>query len=101
MMKKISNHLMNNSLYRNSIYLMTSTFVMAILGFLFWIINARLYLSEQIVLATTLISVTLVMISFSLLGINIAFIHYLPKTNKKNVLVNTGLILISITFEHT
>ena len=48
MIKKIYNHFMNDSLYRNSIYLILSTAVMGGFGFIFWIIAARLFTLEQI-----------------------------------------------------
>ncbi|GAH42108.1 unnamed protein product [marine sediment metagenome] len=52
---KLYNYLPNDSLYRNSIYLMLSTRVMAVFGLFFWIINARLYSSEQVEIVATLI----------------------------------------------
>ena len=54
--KKIINHFAQDSLYRNSIYLMLSTAIMAFFGFFFWIINTRLFSPTQIGLATALIS---------------------------------------------
>ncbi len=45
---KFYHYLANDSLYRNSIYLMLSTGVMAVFGFFFWVINARLYSAEQV-----------------------------------------------------
>src|SRR5664279_5323018 len=47
-LSKIYAHFASDSLYRNSIYLMASTGIMAFFGFFFWIINARLYKPEQV-----------------------------------------------------
>ena len=88
---------MNDSLYRNSIYLMASTLVLAILGFFFWIINARLFTTAQIGLATTLISVASLISSFCLLGLNVGLIRYLPTSERKNEKINTSFVLITIT----
>jgi O-antigen/teichoic acid export membrane protein len=97
MIKKIYNHFMTDSLYQNSIYLMASTFVMAVLGFFFWIICARLFNPEKIGLATTLISITALISSFSLLGLNAGLIRYLPTSKQINAKINTSFTLVIIT----
>lgn len=90
---KFINHLNADSLYRNSIYLMLSTAIMAFFGFFFWIINARLYNPEQIGIATTLISVIGLIGGFSNLGLNVGLIRFLPKKKNKNELINSSLII--------
>lgn len=95
---KFYNHIANDSLYRNSIFLMLSTGVMAFFGFFFWMINARLFTTEQIGLATTLTSVMGLITSFSLLGLNTGLIRYLPKSERKNDKINTCFsVVILIT----
>src|SRR3990170_2160293 len=96
---KFYNLLANDSLYRNSIYLMLSTAVMAFLGFFFWIINARLYSAEQVGIGTTLISIMPLISSFSILGLGNGLIRYLPTSERKNKKISTSftiVILISI-----
>lgn len=93
---KLFNHLTNDSLYRNSIFLMLSTAVMAFFGFFFWIINARLFTPEQVGLGTTLISVLGLISSISLLGLNIGIIKYLPTSNRKTEIINTSFALVGI-----
>lgn len=87
----------SDSLYRNSFYLMASTFVMSFLGFFFWMINTRLYSSEQIGLATTLMSVMSFITSFSMLGFYSVLVRFLPTAENKNDIVNTAFTIISIT----
>ncbi len=87
---------MKDSLYRNSVYLMASTFVMSALGFLFWIINTKLFTTEDIGIATTIISVMSLISSFSLLGMGTGLIRYLPSSKKKNHKINTAFTLVSI-----
>ena len=94
---KFYNYLANDSLYRNSIYLMLSTGVMAVFGFFFWIINARLYSAEQVGIGTTLISVITLISSFSLLGLGNSLIKYLPDSDKKNDKINTSFTLVGLT----
>ena len=93
---KFYNYLANDSLYRNSIYLMLSTGVMAVFGFFFWMINARLYSAEQAGIGTTLISIMTLISSFSLLGLGNSLIKYLPTSDKKNKKINTSFTLVGL-----
>jgi len=94
---KFYNYLASDSLYTNSIYLMLSTGVMAVFGFFFWIINARLYSAEQVGIGTTLISIMRLISSFSLLGLGNSLIKYLPTSDKKNEKINTSFTLVGLT----
>lgn len=85
-----------DSLYRNSLYLMLSTLIMAVLGFVFWIIGARLFATEQIGLATAIISVMSLITSFSALGLGVGLIRYLPKSERKNDKINTAFTLVTL-----
>jgi len=86
---KFYNYLLNDSLYRNSIYLMLNTGVTAVFGFFFWIINARLYSAEQVGIGTTIISTMTLISSFSILGLGNGLIRYLPTSERKNKKINT------------
>ncbi|HLC78682.1 MAG TPA: archaeosortase/exosortase family protein [Candidatus Nanoarchaeia archaeon] len=88
--------IMSDSLYRNSVYLMVSTLIMSLLGFIFWMIGARLFTTEQVGLATTLISVTGLISSFSLLGLNTGLVRYLPNSKDKDKKINTSFALVAI-----
>lgn len=94
--KKTYLHFKNDSLYRNSIYLMMSTAILAVSGFFFWIIAARLFKTEQVGIATTLISVTTLIGSFALLGLNFSLVRFLPKSEKKNEMISSSFILVTI-----
>ncbi len=83
-------------LYRNSIYLMLSTLMMSGLGFVFWMIGARLFTTEQVGLATALISVMGLITSFSLLGLNTGLIRYLPTAENKDKKINSSFTLVAI-----
>ena len=98
-MKKISKfykHLANDSLYRNSIFLMLSTAVMSFFGFFFWIINARLYSAEQVGIGTTLLSIMTLISGFSILGLGTGLIRYLPISEKKNKKISTSFTLVAL-----
>lgn len=92
---KLYNHFHQDSLYRNSIYLMLSTAVMAFFGFFFWIINARLYSAEAVGIATALISVMTLISNLSLLGLGNGLIRYLPNSETKNSQINTSLTVVT------
>ncbi|MEX1131570.1 MAG: oligosaccharide flippase family protein [Candidatus Woykebacteria bacterium] len=88
---------MTDPLYQNSIYIMASTFILAILGFVFWIFIAKLYDVETVGIATTLISIMTLISSFSLLGLNVGLIRYLPKSSVRNETITSSFILATLS----
>jgi O-antigen/teichoic acid export membrane protein len=96
-MVRLYKRIMQDSLYKNSIYLMLSAGIMAGFGFFFWIICARLFSAEDIGLATTIISVMGLIASFSILGLNTGLIRYLPKSENKNNKINTAFTVVALT----
>jgi O-antigen/teichoic acid export membrane protein len=88
--------IMKDSLYKNSFFLMVSTGVMALFGFVFWMICARLFSAEQVGIATTIISVMSLITSFSLLGVGTGLVRYLPKSKRKNDKINTCFTLVAV-----
>ena len=95
--RRLRTHFLSDSLFRNSMYLMFSTAIMAFLGFFFWIINARLFTPEQIGIGTTLISVMTLISTFSLLGLGNSLIKYLPTSQRKNDKISTAFMLVGLT----
>jgi len=85
------------SLYLNSLYLMSATAIVAGFGFFFWLINAQLFSTEDIGLATALISVMNLISILSLIGINATFIRFLPSSERPNDKLNTGMLLVGAT----
>lgn len=94
---KLVKHFHGDSLYRNSIYLMLSTGVMSFFGFFFWIVNTKLFTSEQIGLSVTLLSSITLITGFSLVGMNTGIIRYLSKSENRNDQINTVFILVLIS----
>ncbi len=90
------NQIMGDSLYKNSIYLMVSSGVMAGFGFFFWLICARLFAAEDVGLATTLISVMGLIASISVLGLNSGLVRYLPTSKEKNKKINTCFTIVAL-----
>src|SRR5207249_1928142 len=89
-------HVMTDSLYKNSIFNMASTIILGVLGFVFWIAIAHLYKTEDIGIATTLISLMTLLSSFTILGLNSSLIRFLPKSANKNELINSSFVIVTI-----
>ncbi|HYT37489.1 MAG TPA: oligosaccharide flippase family protein [Ktedonobacteraceae bacterium] len=94
--KKIYKHIMTDSIYKNSIFNMASTFVLGGFGFVFWIIIARLYRPENVGIATTLISLMTLLSSFTILGLDSSLTRHLPKSANKNELINSSFVIVTI-----
>ena len=86
----------NDPLFKNSYYLIGNTLLTAMVGFIFWIVAARLYTPEMIGISSAIISAMSLITIFSLLGLDISIIRYLPEQNDKTGLINTSFTLISI-----
>ena len=83
----------SDHLLYNSFYLALTTAAMGVFGFLFWLLNARLFSATQIGEATLLISATSLISWLSLLGFNNTFIRFLPTATDTDGQINTGLLL--------
>lgn len=86
------------SLYRNTVYLMLNSAILAIAGFFFWAIAARLYPVEGVGLASAAISAMALLAVFSTLGLTYGLIRFLPGAGEKaNDIINTCFTLGSVT----
>lgn len=82
-----------NTLYRNSLYIILSSVVTGIFGFVFWTFAARNYSSQEVGLAMTVISILCLLSNLSLLGFNIALLKFSKKENGK---LNFSAVFVSI-----
>ncbi len=83
-------------LYRNAIFIMLTSVIGSGLGFFFWLIVARTYAKEDIGAAVTLFQTLGFLGALGNLGIGIGLIRFMPETEEKDSLVNTGLTLSGI-----
>lgn len=95
--KNIYTQSMGDPLYRNSLFIMASTVVSAIFGFIFWIFIARLFPVENVGIATALISVMTLIGSFSTLGFNVGLIRYLPNSKSRHDIIVSSTLLVIIS----
>ncbi|MEU9706904.1 lipopolysaccharide biosynthesis protein [Streptomyces sp. NPDC047981] len=84
-----------DQLTRSSFFLMAASLAMAGLGFVFWIIVARLYPPEQVGLATTLISAIELIAFFSLFGLNSTLIRFLAPPGTRNAQITKSVLLVA------
>jgi len=100
--KKAWKALFYSSLYRNAVYIMLNFGVLAIAGFVFWVLVARLYSTDDVGLAAAAISAAALLALVSTLGMDNSLIRFLSSSDKKsNVLLNScftigGLVSIVI-----
>lgn len=80
-----------DSLFRNSVFLIASTAIMSILGFLFWLSVAHLYSPEQIGSASALIAATTLLGNMSLLGMEYSLMRFLPKSKDQSRDINAAI----------
>jgi O-antigen/teichoic acid export membrane protein len=93
---KIWSYLRSDHLLRDSLYLILNSGVQAALGFAFWVIAARLFSTVDVGQASSLISATTLIAFLALLGLNSAFVRYLPTAQDRNRLISAGLILVGL-----
>jgi O-antigen/teichoic acid export membrane protein len=84
-------------LYKNAIFLIFNTILIAGAGFLFWFIVANLYTEEEVGQALVLVGVATFLAILSQLGFGTGLIRFLPSTNNdKGKMVNTCLTISTI-----
>lgn len=88
---------MNDSLYRNSIYLFVNNASLAATGFLFWTMAARLFPAAEVGILSTIIAASTFIASASLFGLDHTLIHYLAKHKAKTAtIINTALTIVAL-----
>ena len=93
-LRLVATSLRTDDLMRNSLYLMLSSVIQAALGFTFWIIMARIYSTEDVGRASSLIAATSLITYFSLFGLNSTLVRFLPTADRKHSLVTVSLTLV-------
>lgn len=89
---ELKQHL-NDPLYKNSLFLMLSSVSIAGSGFFFWLVAARFYSTENVGLASAIISAMFLLSMLSLLGFDVALVRFIPKREDKNELINSCLTI--------
>jgi len=83
-------------LYRNSIILLCNTASTSVIGFVFWMVIARLYSPVDVGYGSAAISAMMLLGSLGLLGVNNTLIRFLPSFENPRDFINTSLSLTSL-----
>lgn len=83
-----------NSLFRNAVYLMMSTVVLSVLGFVFWIFVAHLYSPAQIGSASALIATMSLVSYISYIGLNSSLVRFLAKSANPSADINASIVTV-------
>ena len=91
---------LHDPLYKNSLFIILSSISKSGFGFIFWLIAAKLYSTEDVGIATVLISLMALLILFSRFGMDFSIIRFFPLRDKSRVFSTSMLIttLFSIIF---
>jgi len=76
-------HHLSNPLYRNSLYLISNSTILALTGFVFWTVAARLYPVDSVGLASAAISAMGVLALVATLGLDFALLRFLPDSGEQ------------------
>lgn len=83
-----------DSLIKNAIYIMMTSFSSLALGFLFWMIAVRYYTPSDIGITSAALSGIFLISTISTIGLPIALTFYLPRYPKNaNIIINSCLII--------
>jgi O-antigen/teichoic acid export membrane protein len=93
--KELKQHI-DDPLFKNSYFLIATTVIGSILGFIFWVIAARFYTPHDVGLATAVISAANLLVEFSLLGFNFGITRFLPNEKNKQGMINSCLTITSL-----
>jgi O-antigen/teichoic acid export membrane protein len=81
---------------RSAMFLLVNSGIQAGLGFAFWIITARLFSTESVGLASSLISASNLVMFLGLVGMNTTFVRFLPMARRRNRLITAGVSLVTV-----
>jgi O-antigen/teichoic acid export membrane protein len=85
--------LRSDKVVHGSFFLMASTGTTAALGFVFWVVVARLYTPAEVGMATSLISAISLIAYFSLFGLNSTIIRF-PAWDARNAQITQSIVLV-------
>jgi O-antigen/teichoic acid export membrane protein len=86
--------LRTDNMVRSALSLILSTGIQAVFGFVFWIVTARFFSTEDVGRASSLISATTLIGFFGLLGLNTTFVRFLATARDRGSLITAGLSLV-------
>jgi O-antigen/teichoic acid export membrane protein len=87
---------LRDPLRRNSLFLLSTHAVIALVGFFFWRIADGRYGEEAVGVATSLVSAVLLLHTLARLGLDIGLIRFLPDETDKPGMINTSFTIVGL-----
>jgi len=87
-MKRSIKETLNNRLIINSYLIMIARAIGSVTGYIFWVLAARLILPEDVGLASSVISASLLIANLSQLGYGYGLVRFLPHADRPSDLIN-------------
>ncbi|MCJ7825186.1 MAG: oligosaccharide flippase family protein, partial [Anaerolineales bacterium] len=89
--------LLKDRLLRNAGYLLGVTIVGSVSGFVFWTLAARLYTTEEVGLASSVISIIQLLAGIASLGLGMGLVRYLSESDDPSRTLNATFTLTFLT----
>lgn len=84
------------SLYRNAVYLVINSAVLALTGFLFWVVAARLYPASDVGLASAAIAAVGLVVLLSNFGLQFGLGGFISSSKRKGEIINSCLTIAGL-----
>jgi len=94
-LKELQMHL-KDPLFKNSYYIILTSGSVSIFGFIFWIIVARLYIPNDVGLASAILSMSSLICAFSTLGLNYSIIRFFSQRDDRIDMINSCFSLVGL-----
>ncbi len=88
--------LWRHPLYSNAIYIMSARAADAIVGFVFWIVAARLYSTEEVGQASALLSAATLLATLSGFGFGYGLVRFLGESKNPTALINSIFTAVTL-----
>ena len=95
-LRAIADHA-RDPLYKNSFFILLTPIVGAGFGFIFWTLAAKLYLAQDVGIATALISSLKLLALLSRFGLDLSIIRFFPEYDKNKVFSASTIITMAFT----
>jgi O-antigen/teichoic acid export membrane protein len=96
LLRTIADHA-RDPLYKNSFFILLTPIVGAGFGFIFWTLAAKLYLAQDVGIATALISSLKLLALLSRFGLDLSTIRFFPEHDKSKVFSTSTIITMAFT----
>lgn len=83
--------------YKNSFYILVTSIISSLIGFIFWFLAAKYYDANTVGLCTAMVSSVNLIALVAFLGFDQSIIRFFPDKNKNNVLTTSFYVILTAT----